>query len=227
VPSIVSKYVRKRVGFTMSSEVVSDLLQQGYLGLRRAAEKFDHSRGFAFSTYAHSWIYQGFTRWHNSHDRTIYIPENTANELLYRQRHGKPSKAKTGSLSNAVMQAAAQSFMVGSIDQKVANDEDGAQLADLMSSENLLLPKERESGVSAEDRLRKLMNECGIAPQAQEVVVAYAKRGRMSIVASRMSLSPKNCRGMYDDAVKAMKTRVQAKQASVSAAWADRLSKSH
>ena len=41
----------------MHSEVASDLLQQGYR-LRRAAEKFDATRGFAFSTYAYSWISQ-------------------------------------------------------------------------------------------------------------------------------------------------------------------------
>ena len=80
----------------MSSEVTCDLLQQGYIGLRRAAEKYDASRGYTFSTYATNWISQAFSRWHNTHDRAVYIPENSMTELLYRRRHGKPSKSKNG-----------------------------------------------------------------------------------------------------------------------------------
>ena len=57
VPNVARKYLSKRKGLSMRSEVAGDLLQQGYLGLRRAAEKFDATRGFAFSTYAYSWIY--------------------------------------------------------------------------------------------------------------------------------------------------------------------------
>ena len=63
-----------------------------------------------------------------------------------------------------------------------------------------------------ERMLRKLMNECGIKLRTQEIVVSYAKRGRMSIVASKLSLSPKHCRNLYQEAVRTMKAAVEEKE---------------
>ena len=220
VPNVVRKYLAKRVGFGMNSEVASDLLQQGYLGLRRAAEKFDATRGFTFSTYAHSWIYQAFTRWHNSHDRTIYVPENAMTEVLYVKRHGRRSKSKNGRISQDLLDAATRTMEVASIDRRAGNDDDDATtLADLMADENRLdsvFPVDEGRG---ERMLRKLMDECGIKSRTQEIVVNYARRGRMSIVASKLSLSSGHCQDLYQKAVRTMKAKVEEKEA----AKADRL----
>lgn len=207
VPNVVRKYVDKRVGFTMGSEVICDLLQQGYLGLRRAAEKYDAARGFAFSTYAYSWIYQAFTRWHNSHDRPIYVPEGTMTEALYRKRHGKPSKAKSRTISEECVNAAKRCSTVSSLDIRL-DEEDGSTLADMMGNENSLYHDKQGDCVKASIELDQVMNECGIKPRTQEIVRAYTKRGRMSIVASKLSLSPKHCRNLYQEAVRTMRYKV-------------------
>ena len=225
IPRVVSNYVNKRKAVKMSDAVVSDLLQQGYLGLRRAAEKFDAKRGYTFSTYSQSWIYQSIYRWHNARDRMIYIPENTVGEIFYRHRHGKPSSSKTGKTGDDVIKSALRAMSVCSVDMRANEEDEGATIADLLTDENLVTDRQSPLEGRAELKLKDLMAQCGIRPKVQDIVLSYAKRGRMSVVASRLSLSPKHCQNLYSEAVRTMKSRVELNELEKQQRLAVRLGK--
>lgn len=79
VVSIAKKYIGQGVLFM-------DLVQEGSLGLIKAAEKFDYERGFKFSTYATWWIKQSIVRSISNHSRTIRIPVHMSDKIrLYKR----------------------------------------------------------------------------------------------------------------------------------------------
>ena len=79
VVSIAKKYIGQGVLFM-------DLVQEGSMGLIKAAEKFDYKRGFKFSTYATWWIKQSIVRAISNHSRTIRIPVHMTDKIrLYKK----------------------------------------------------------------------------------------------------------------------------------------------
>ncbi|MGH9183282.1 MAG: sigma-70 family RNA polymerase sigma factor [Acidimicrobiales bacterium] len=84
--------------YRSSGVALLDLVQEGNLGLMHAVEKFDHTKGFKFSTYATWWIRQAITRGIANSGRTIRLPVHAGEHLLdlkmasaaFEARHGRP-----------------------------------------------------------------------------------------------------------------------------------------
>ena len=204
IPTIVKGYMRSRGLRYGKDETSLDLLQLGYIGLRRAAEKYDASRGYAFSTYAAPWIRQSVYRGKPFMDNTVYIPENILVEIQYVKKHGKRSASKTGTLKDSTMNMARYAQGVGSIDIRVsdlgANGKGESTFAELLSDEHKVLGEDdRYSDRRGE--LRDLLSKAGVQPKVADMVMEYLRVGRLTTAARRAGIPEKEARGIYNKAL--------------------------
>jgi RNA polymerase primary sigma factor len=147
-----------------------DLIQAGNLGLIKAADRFDYSRGYKFGTYATWWIRQGITRAVSEKGRTIRIPVHMGDRIrkllrtaqrmeqdLGRRPTPEEIAEEMGLDPHQVQWMLRVSTHPVSLDKPIGEEEDGSELGDLIEDEGAPSPAQSADQSQLREDLNRML----------------------------------------------------------------------
>ena len=174
---LVVSVAKRHIGWGVP---LSDLVQEGNIGLIRAVQKFDHRRGYRFSTYAVPWIWQAVNRAVDDQSRIVRLPGHVVDELtklartrknlaqkLGRQPIEKELASETG-LPSKKMESLLKLSSGGSVSFETPVGEDGSQLGDFIADEAILQPEEQSTASLLREELSKTLES--LTPRERRII---------------------------------------------------------